>query len=237
MSNLASTMLYATLAGATIPLGGLLARIERVHPAWLETEFRHSVIAFGGGVLIAAIALVLVPEGIRYLSPFPMLAAFGAGGIAFCLADRAIGKSGASAAQLMAMLVDFIPESIALGALLAADKPAGLLLALMIAAQNLPESFNAYREISATGQLPPRTILTVFCALVLLGPFAAWIGFAYLCEMHETLGAIMLFASGGILYLTFQDIAPQAKLEHDWGPPLGAVVGFMLGLLGHALLR
>jgi zinc transporter, ZIP family len=40
----------------------------------------------------------------------------------------------------------------------------------------------------------------------------------------------MLFVSGGILYLTFQDIAPQAKLENAWGPPLGAVMGFMVAL-------
>ena len=44
--------------------------------------------------------------------------------------------------------------------------------------------------------------------------------------------ATMLFAAGGILYLVFQDIAPQAKLAAHWGPPLGAVLGFALGLAG-----
>jgi ZIP family zinc transporter len=47
----------------------------------------------------------------------------------------------------------------------------------------------------------------------------------------------MLFAAGGILYLVFQDIAPQVKLERHWSPPLGAVIGFALGLLGTMLLR
>ena len=46
----------------------------------------------------------------------------------------------------------------------------------------------------------------------------------------------MLFASGGILYLIFEDIAPQARLERRWSPPLGAVAGFVLGLVGHLLL-
>jgi ZIP family zinc transporter len=50
------------------------------------------------------------------------------------------------------------------------------------------------------------------------------------------LAAIMLFAAGGILYLIFQDIAPQARLERHWGPPLGAVAGFLMGMLGHGLL-
>jgi ZIP family zinc transporter len=47
----------------------------------------------------------------------------------------------------------------------------------------------------------------------------------------------MLFAAGGILYLTFEDIAPQAHLARRWAPALGAVAGFMLGLLGQMLLR
>ena len=79
MNDLLFAMLAATCAGATIPLGGFVARIERIRPAWLESEFRHSVIAFGGGVLFAAIALVLVPEGMAAMAPGNALAAFGAG--------------------------------------------------------------------------------------------------------------------------------------------------------------
>lgn len=45
----------------------------------------------------------------------------------------------------------------------------------------------------------------------------------------------MLFAAGGILYLTFQDIAPQVPLARHRGPPLGAMAGFALGLAGARL--
>jgi ZIP family zinc transporter len=45
----------------------------------------------------------------------------------------------------------------------------------------------------------------------------------------------MLFASGGILYSIFQDIAPQAKLDKHWFPPMGGVFGFALGLIGFML--
>jgi len=42
----------------------------------------------------------------------------------------------------------------------------------------------------------------------------------------------MLVSAGGILYLIFQDIAPQVPLgRHRW-PAQGAVAGFALGLLG-----
>ena len=232
-----TAMLYATLAGVFIPLGGFLARVERIRPLWLERDLRHGVIAFGGGALMAAVALVLVPEGQRYLSAPWALAAFGTGGISFFLVDRMIERRGGGVAQLMAMLLDFVPESLALGAMLAAEWEAGLLLAGLIALQNLPEGFNAYLELRERNALRSGQILTGFCAIVLLGPLAAWFGFSYLREASGALGATMLFAAGGILYLTFEDIAPQAHLARRWAPALGAVAGFMLGLLGQMLLR
>lgn len=238
MTDLLATLGYATVAGLAIPLGGLTACIERIRPRWLEEELRHSVIAFGGGVLLAAVALVLVPEAIRHLPVWYGAAAFAFGGVVFALLDHAIKASGASAAQLMAMLLDFVPEAIALGATLAAGSSAGILLAFLIALQNFPEGFNAYRELVKTAGVAPRVVLGGFAALVPLGPLAAWLGFVYLADAPQVLGALMLVAAGGILYLTFEDIAPEAKprLERRWAPPLGAVGGFLLGLIGHQLI-
>jgi hypothetical protein len=62
---------------------------------------------------------------------------------------RTSGKRGGSKAQFMAMLMDFVPEAIALGALFGHNHRAGILLALFIGAQNLPEGFNSYHEIVA----------------------------------------------------------------------------------------
>ena len=101
------------------------------------------VIAFGGGVLVAAVALVLVPEGIDLMPGWMALTTFLAGGICFFFIDRTLGRSGKSMGQLMAMLVDYLPEAIALGAMLATGAEAGLLLALLIGLQNFPEAFNA----------------------------------------------------------------------------------------------
>jgi ZIP family zinc transporter len=164
------------------------------------------------------------------------LAAFGAGGLVFFVLDRLIERHGGAGAQLMAMLLDFVPESLALGATLATEPSVGLLLALLIGLQNLPEGFNAYRELAAAAEHPPRRILGGFCLLALLGPVVAVAGYVWLRELPATLGAVMLFASGGIFYLIFEDIAPQAKLAYHWAPALGAVAGFMLGMLGQALV-
>jgi ZIP family zinc transporter len=142
------------------------------------------------------------------------------------------------------MLADFIPEALALGAMFAVDGKGGLLLALLITVQNLPEGFNAYREMTAAENpatihrsrkaqgIEGKKVLLIFCCLVPLGPAAGVVGHVWLAQYDEVLDFIMLFASGGILYLVFQDIAPQAKLEKHWLPTMGAVLGFLFGVLG-----
>ncbi|CAM3714441.1 MULTISPECIES: hypothetical protein [Halomonas] len=47
---------------------------------------------------------------------------------------------------------------------------------------------------------------------------------------------LSLLAGAAILYLVFQDIAPSSKLEMRGMPALGAVAGFLLGLIGNMML-
>ncbi len=236
MMELETALFLSVLAGVTMPLGALLAKVEHISPKWLEKEFRHSIIAFGGGVLLAAVALVLVPEGKAHLSRFWVMATFLSGGGVFYIIDRLLESYGGHYSQLLAMVSDFVPEAMALGALLTGNHSSSLLLALLVAFQNLPEGFNAYREIMERGLHSANKIMCWFCALVIAGPVSAMIGFVYLAKSPEILAGIMLFSAGGILYLIFQDIAPQAHLKHKWAPPLGAVAGFSVGLLGQMVV-
>ncbi|MDK2857923.1 MAG: zinc transporter, family [Verrucomicrobiota bacterium] len=228
-------ILFPWIAGFTAFIGAVLARLEHLPETLLKKEIIHGIVAFGGGILVAAVAFALVPHGIEILSPFPLCFLFALGGLAFCLLDIVISRSGSSKAQFMAMLTDFIPEAIALGSVFAHDPKLGLLLALFIAAQNLPEGFNAFRELREnTG----RSAL-IFCQMFFisfLGPAAALTGFFLLQPYPGITAGIMVFAAGGILYLVFQDIAPQAKLRRHWLPPLGAVFGFIVGMLGQKLI-
>lgn len=233
MDRFVELLLWTTLAGACIPVGAGLAHIEHIRPRWLEEELRHFVIAFGGGVLVGAVALVLVPEGVERL-PQPLVAVvlLLAGGTAFMALDRSQAKR--PTPQFSAMAADFVPESLALGGMFAANAEGALLLALLIGLQNLPEGFNAWREL-ATGQFSRSRALGLMLMVALLGPVCGAVGWFWLADHDAVLGSIMLFASGGILYLTFQDIAPQARLERHWAPPLGAVLGFALALVGEML--
>ena len=230
-------LLLALLAGAAIPIGGSLAWCDSVSKRWKrgEDEFHHTVIAFGGGALFSAVALVLVPEGVSKLSSFYAILAFAAGGVVFYLLDCLLDRMSGSMSQLVAMMSDFIPEAIALGATFASANLSAILIAMMIGLQNLPEGFNAYRELTASPKLSARFILSVFCLLSLCGPLSAWVGIEFLAGRESLLGGLMLFAAGGIFYITFEDIAPQAVLKNSRRPALGSVAGFALGLVGYVL--
>ncbi|MFP7569876.1 ZIP family metal transporter [Marivita sp. S2033] len=231
MSDLIKVILLTSLAGSAIPLGAYLAGRERFVPHRFLKEFQHAIIAFGGGALLSAIALVLVPEGIDRLPAVPSLLAFGAGGLVFGFLDHLLSRREGRLAQFMAMMLDYIPEAMALGAMMIGQSSVALLLAGLIALQNLPEGYNAWNEMTTKKRNPK--LLAVFIAMVPAGAVAAVVGLTILGEAQAVLGAIMLFSAGGILYLLFEDIAPQVPIAQRWAPPMGAVMGFMLGLAGH----
>lgn len=237
MEDVQRIILLTFVAGACIPVGGLVAHLFQIRPNWLDNELRHFIIALGGGILLGAVILVFIPEGIDAMqkSPFAIVP-LTLGGITFFLMERWLGIRRRESPQLAGMLLDYIPECIALGGLIVIDFSLALLLAILIGLQNIPEGFNAYREIIAFTKNSPRKTLAFMLLLTFIGPLAGITGFYVFSEHHAVLGATMLFSAGGILYLIFQDIAPQSRLEKHWAPPLGAVVGVGITLLGNVLI-
>lgn len=73
-------------------------------------------------------------------------------------------------------------------------------------------------------------------AVSLPGPVAGGAGYFFLQDQVKVTASIMTFAGGGIMYLIFQDIAPQSKIRKHWIPALGAVLGFAIGMIGKQLI-
>lgn len=235
MSPLLTAILLAGLAGLSMPLGGLLARWEHISDARLRDGVLHAITAFGGGALLSAVAMVLVPHGAEALSPLVALSLLAAGGLVFAWVDTTLNRIGGSGALLLAMVLDFLPEAMALGAMLVSQSSTAILLAVMIFLQNLPEGFAAFRDMWQRDRSALQ-VLMVFVGLAALGPFCAIAGLVWLADMSDVLGGIMIFAAGGILYLLFQDVAPKAHADRASWPALGGVAGFALGLAGELML-
>lgn len=236
MSAILSVAGLAFLAGVAMPIGAWLAKLERLQQYRFSAEVHHTVLAFGAGTLLSAVALVLVPQGIANIEPLPACGFFMLGGFIFMGLDILLDKWRTPASQLAAMLTDFVPESIALGATYVIHRESAILLALLIALQNMPEGFSAFRELRQAGRLSTHTLLVIFSVMALLGPIAAILGLVFLFDSPETVSTIMLLAAGAIFYSIFQDIAPKVVLEKHWLPPMGALLGFSLGLMGFMVI-
>jgi len=236
MNELIQLILLTLGAGLAMPVGALIASAEHIRSDWLETGFRHTVIAFGGGALLSAVALVLVPDGSEHLGTGWVALFFALGGVTFMALDRYLAWLNTKVSQLVAMISDFIPEALALGAAVATGSKTATILAGLMALQNLPEGFNSFRELKESTDFKTRTILAAFTLMAVTGPVSGILGYYWLSNHPFAVSALMLFAAGGILYIVFQDIAPQAKIERRWAPPLGAVAGFLLGMIGEKLV-
>lgn len=235
MEHLLTVGLYSLASGITILIGGLLSRLDRFQDSIMKERVLHAIIAFGGGVLVAAVAFVLTPQGMELLPTHYLATFFLLGALVFFWVDRQISRSGKPVAQLMAMLMDFIPEAIALGAVFAHDKKLGLLLAIFIGLQNLPEGFNSFKELVNKGFSPNKSLL-ILLPLSLIGVVASCLGFIFLHNQPTVIASLMVFAGGGIIYLTFQDIAPMSTMKNHWSPALGASLGFFVGMIGQKIV-
>lgn len=237
MEDLTIIIIYSFFSGITVFFGGLLSSLFEKYfkNGLIKEEILHSSISFGGGIMIAAVAFVLVPKSITELDIMPILFMFLSGAMFFLFLDKYIEKKGGSISQLLAMLMDFIPEAIALGALFASDHNLGLLLAIFIGLQNLPESFNSYLDLRKSGFTSKKCLFFLFL-LSFLGLFSVILGDLFLSNMPQVTASLMLFASGGILYLIFQDIAPMSKLKNSTFPALGVNFGFLIGIIGEKIL-
>ncbi len=103
------------------------------------------------------------------------------------------------AMPLGAMLLDFIPDPLALGAAFAIGNSPAFLLAVRIALQNFPEGFKAYRELSCSENFRRRTIILSFTAMVFLGQLSAVGGYYWPNDYHPDSTTAVMIAAGGIL--------------------------------------
>lgn len=230
-------LLFSGLAGITVFIGGLLAKSFDHHIKETPVKYQiiHTLMSFGAGIILSAIALVLIPKGMEELEVIPMALSFAAGVAVFVTIDMYLAKKGGKNATLLAMMMDFIPESIALGATFAIEPKVAMLLAVFIGLQNLPEAFNSYRDLVSSG-FTPRKTLAIFFVLSFCGMAGALLGHFFLSDSPQITAHLMTFASGGILYLLINDIIPESKLEKNYLTSLGATVGFLVGIIGEKLI-
>ena len=121
-----------------------------------------------------------------------------------------------------------------MGAVFAVNTSMATLLAIIIGLQNLPEAFNAFRDLVLSGM----TIKNIddFFVLSFLGIPTALFGHYVLSNSATITAQLMTFASGGILYLLIQDIIPASKLKSNYINCIRRYGWLLVGIVGSKIV-
>jgi len=219
------TVICITLfAGGTSFIGAIIAKY---------VNFSTSVIlfltAFGAGILISAAIFEMVIEAEKSIGIISTLLFFILGAIIFTIADVIAVKKGGGADILIGIGLDTIPESLAIGASIAAG-PA-FVIALLIGIQNIPEGIAAYKEMRTGKTAFPNSKKALYAigVISIIPVILGLIGLFFLQGLHYIVGLILALSAGGIFYMLFYDMIPKAHKERNWIPTFGAVLGFIIG--------
>jgi zinc transporter, ZIP family len=250
--SLGSAAGWGLAVAASLMLGALVA--SRIT---LPERVAAPITAFGGGILLAAVALELVPEADRQaglgVTAMGMLAGTAvfvgadawlsrdqstetmrrsrhaaAAGRAMMPLERAEAARGESIAA--GIFVDGVPESIALGLTVAAsDLGVALLVGVLVG--NLVEAYGAVRPIIASGYSKRFAVGLVGVIGVALA-VATVMGGTLLADASPTLvGGSQAVAAGGVLAVVSIAIIPYAFAEVSRLVAFAVVAGFVAGYL------
>lgn len=242
--------LWAALAQSALIVGALLVAKFRVltQPRWLGL-----VMAFGAGAVISAVSTDLVAEAYREAGRRPTGIGLAAGAVGFwaittwldrrgereapeqpvekaadvSLTEEPAGASATEARNLtIGMILDGIPESIAIG--LTLFSAAGISVALVGAVflAGLPEAIGVAAALLAGG-IPIARVLARMGGIVLIGAIAGAVGYAALNGAPASLIAmIQAIAAGAMIVVVVNEMIPIAVRGAGRYSGLAAAGGF-----------
>lgn len=204
-------------AASSLIIGALIALRFRLAP-WLL----GSVMAFGAGVLISAVAYDLIEEAVdtsRGTGGTGL--GFALGALVYFLGNAAIdrmGSKGSTGKQsggsglsiVLGSVLDGVPESVVIGlSLVSAGAPsAAVVFAVFLS--NLPEAIAGTTGLRKGGW-PSSKVLNLWVLVALVSGLASLIGFALLDDAApSTVAFFDAFAAGAILTMLATSMMPEA---------------------------
>lgn len=252
MNDAAVAAGWGLLVAASLTVGALVAVRFR-----LPGRVAAVVTTFGGGILLSAVALELVPEAdARAGTGWTCAGLLGGAAIyvgidAWLARDEqtmAMRRSGHAAAAgrpgstphsaeasrgesiAAGIVADGVPESLALG-LMAAEGGTGLALLVAVVVGNVTEAYGAAQPL-VTGGRSRRFALTLLTMIGLLLGAATVLGGTVVAAAGSTfIGTAQAVAGGAILAVLSISILPYAFEEASRRIALATALGFTVGYL------
>jgi zinc transporter, ZIP family len=241
---------------ASIPLliGSIIASIVN-----LPKQVIAIIMAFGSGVLVAALAFSLIEEAFSLSESITsVIIGFVLGGLSYTLANYILnrksrgstrhrkkshgenaggGKDASGLALLVGSVMDNIPENMALGISLVTGGAVNIVLIAAIFLSNFPEGLSSAQGMKSNGR-SKKYIVSLWSVAVLIGTISSVIGFTFLSNTApSTISIAISFAAGAILVMLAESMIPEAHAEGGSSrigiaTMAGFAIAFILGRLG-----
>jgi len=235
---MAAALFWGVAAAASLLIG---AEVALVRPP--NTKVLGTVMSFGAGVLLSAVAFELVAKGINTEGALKSTAlGLFVGAAVFTLGDRVIDHfgygerkdiggappEGSGLAIVLGAMLDGIPESAVLGLTLLQTGEIGVSMLVAVFVSNFPEGMAATTGLHNGGWTTGR-IVALWSAVIVASGIAAALGFTLLDGAGPSTISFMLgFSGGAILTMLATSMMPEAY-EHA-----GRLVG-IANVLGFAV--
>lgn len=230
------------LAGGALLVGALVAWFVSVPRRVVAT-----IMAFGSGVLISALAFDLVEEAADQGGFWPAMAGFLAGAVVYVGANllldvlnarnrRGSGDSpGTGTGIAVGALLDGVPESAVLGLSMVAGGQVSIPVLIAIVISNLPEGLASTAELKADGR-GARYVFTLWIGIALACALSSLGGYLLLQDVPaEGTAFVTAVAAGAILAMITDTMIPEAFRDAKALTGLIATVGFFVSFGVHQL--
>lgn len=233
--------LWGLLAGGALVLGAAVAWFARV-----PRNVVASVMAFGAGVLISALAFDLVDEAERSGGLRPTILGFLGGAVVYLAANLLLARFGArhrkrsgdeqpteaeqqgsGAAIAVGALLDGVPESVVLGLSLLGGGGVGVPVLVAIFISNLPEGLSSAAGMKRNAR-SAGYVFGVWIGIAVASGLAGLVGCLFLQDASDgTIAVITAIAAGAILTMITDTMIPEAFERTHMYAGLLATLGFL----------
>lgn len=235
---------WAALAGLAAG-GALLVGAVIAWTAKVPTKVVASVMAFGSGVLISALAFDLVLEAQREGGFWPTVGGFAVGAVVYVLANNLLDRldqrnrrgtgedSGTGIGIALGALLDGIPESAVLGLSMVGGGGVSVPVLVAIVISNVPEGLSSTAALKDEGR-SARYVFLLWTGIALASALASLLGFVLLDGASgATTAFITALAAGAILAMICDTMIPEAFRSTHAFTGLLATSGFLLSYAVH----